>query len=156
MTDRLAFLESLIGKPYKIGARGSDAFDCYGLAAYIQCELAGVQMPDIGLVEPTTRAQAEAMLSHPERQAWEEVSESEAQDLDLVLMGNVAKRDFHLGTFVRMTTTGAVIHIDKAAGVVVDDIPTLRAIGFNHLRFWRRKATLTESSDRALSQRKCG
>ncbi|MCB5173639.1 NlpC/P60 family protein [Microvirga lenta] len=140
MTDRLAFLEGLIGKPYQIGARGPAAYDCYGLARHIQNELAGVSMPDIGPVEPTTRAQAEAMLSHPERQAWEEVPESEAQDLDLVLMGNVAKRDFHLGTFVRMTTTGAVIHIDKAAGVVVDDIPALRAIGYNHLRVFRRKA----------------
>jgi len=37
--DRLAFLESLIGKPYKIGARGPSEFDCYGLARHIQNEL---------------------------------------------------------------------------------------------------------------------
>lgn len=137
--DRLAFLEGLIGKRYEIGARGPDAFDCYGLARHIQNELAGVSMPDVLFAEPTTRAQAEAMLSHPERRAWDEVAEADARDLDLVLMGNVAKRDFHLGTYVRMTTTGAVIHIDKTAGVVVDDIPALRAIGFNHLRVFRRK-----------------
>lgn len=140
MTDRLAFLESLVGKPYKIGARGPDEFDCYGLARYIQMELAGVDMPDVAFAEPTTRAQAEAMLSHPERQAWEEVEAADVRDLDLVLMGNVAKRDFHLGTYVKLTTTGAVLHIDRHAGVVVDDIPALRASGFNFLRFFRRKA----------------
>jgi cell wall-associated NlpC family hydrolase len=139
MTDRLAFLESLIGNPYKIGARGPEAFDCYSLARHIQTQLAGVSMPDVEFAEPTTRAQAEAMLSHPERQAWEEVPEGEAKDLDLVLMGNVAKRDFHLGTYITLTTAGAIIHIDRSAGVVVDDIPALRASGYNHLRFWRRK-----------------
>jgi hypothetical protein len=80
------------------------------------------------------------MLSHPERQAWEEVSEPDVKELDLVLMGNVAKRDFHLGTFIIPATVGAVIHIDKAAGVVVDDIPALKASGFNYLKFYRRKA----------------
>jgi cell wall-associated NlpC family hydrolase len=139
--DRLAFFESLIGKPYKIGARGENgAFDCYGLARHIQNELAGIDMPDVAFAEPTTRAQAEAMLSHPERQAWEEIPEGEARELDLVLMGNVQKRDFHLGTFIKPRTVGAVMHIDKAAGVVVDDIPALKASGFNYLKFYRRKA----------------
>jgi hypothetical protein len=32
-----------------------------------------------------------------------------------------------------------VIHIDKAAGVVVDDIPALKASGYNFLRYFRRK-----------------
>lgn len=137
--DRLDFLESLVGKSYKIGARGPDEFDCYGLARHIQMELGGIDMPDVAFAEPTTRAQAEAMLTHPERQAWEEVTEAEVEDLDLVLMGNVAKRDFHLGTYVKLTTNGAVLHIDHHAGVVVDDIPALRAIGFNYLKFYRRK-----------------
>jgi cell wall-associated NlpC family hydrolase len=138
--DRLAFYESLIGKPYRIGARGPEAYDCYGLARHIQQEMAAVEMPDVAFAEPTTRAQAEAMLSHPERQAWGEVEEAEARELDLVLMGNVAKRDFHLGTFICPGTTGAVLHIDRITGVIVDDIPALRAIGFNYLRFYRRKA----------------
>jgi cell wall-associated NlpC family hydrolase len=140
MTDRLAFYESLIGKPYKIGERGPASFDCYGLARHIQTELAGVSMPDVSFAEPTTRAQAVAMLSHPERQAWEEIPEAEARELDLVLMGNVAKRDFHLGTYIFPATTPAVIHIDRRSGVVVDDLPALRASGFNYLRIFRRKA----------------
>ena len=138
--DRLTFLESLIGKPYKIGARGPQEFDCYGLARHIQLELAGIDMPEVAFAEPTTRAQAEAMLSHKEREAWEEVPESEAKEFDLVLMGNVAKRDFHLGTYIFPSTAPAVIHIDRKAGVVVDDLPALRASGFNYLRIFRRKA----------------
>ncbi|MGA0595391.1 peptidoglycan endopeptidase [Enterovirga sp. CN4-39] len=135
--DRNAFLSDLIGRPYAIGARGPEAFDCYGLTRHLQRELARIEMPDVPFANPTTRAAAEAMLSHPERQAWEEVEHPE--DLDIVLMGNVAKRDFHLGTFVIPAISGVVVHTDQANGVVADDIPSLKAVGFNYLRFFRRK-----------------
>jgi hypothetical protein len=137
--DRLAFFTGLVGKPYRIGARGPDAYDCYGLARHVQRELAGVEMPDIPPVEPTTRAMAEALLVHPERQAWDEVPEGEARELDLVLMGNVAKRDFHLGTVIQPSTRWVILHIDRTVGVVADDAPALRASGFNHLTFYRRR-----------------
>ena len=136
MSDRNASLAALIGRPYAIGARGPDAFDCYGLARHVQREFAAIDMPDVPFTDPTTRAAAEAMLAHSERALWREVEQP--HDLDLVLMGNVAKRDFHLGTFVVPVTAGIVLHIDKANGVVADDIPSLRATGFNYLRFFRR------------------
>lgn len=138
MTDRLTFLEGLIGRPYRIGATGPDAFDCYGLARHIQAELYAVAMPALPFVAATTRAQAEAMLGHAERENWREISEIEARDGDLVLMGNVIRRDFHLGTFVVPETAGMVLHVDRLAGVIADDLPSLRSIGFNYLRCFRR------------------
>ncbi|WP_132254745.1 NlpC/P60 family protein [Methylobacterium segetis] len=138
MTYRAAFLEDLIGRPYRIGATGPDAFDCYGLARHVQSALYAVPMPALPFVAATTRAQAEAMLAHEERRNWRETPEHEARDGDLVLMGNVAKRDFHLGTFVVPGTAGVVLHVDQHAGVVADDIPALRSVGFNYLKFFRR------------------
>lgn len=138
MTDRIAFLQALIGRPYKLGATGPDAFDCYGLARHVQENLYGVALPVLPFVAVTTRQQAEAMLNHPERGNWHEIPEHEARDGDLVLMGNVAKRDFHLGTFIVPATSGVVLHINEQSGVVVDDVPSLQAIGFNYLRIFRR------------------
>jgi len=138
MIDRLAILESLIGRPYLIGATGPDAFDCYGLARYIQAELYDVAMAELPFVAATTRSQAEAMLNHAERKNWREIPEHEARDGDLVLMGNVIRRDFHLGTFVVPETAGMVLHVDQLAGVIADDLPSLRSIGFNYLRCFRR------------------
>lgn len=136
--DRIAFLQALIGRPYKIGATGPDAFDCYGLARHVQNEIYGVDLPALPFVAATTRQQAEAMLNHPERANWQEIPEHEARDGDIVLMGNVAKRDFHLGTFIVPSTSGVVLHINEQSGVVVDDLPSLRAIGFNYVRCFRR------------------
>jgi cell wall-associated NlpC family hydrolase len=138
MTDRLAFLESLIGRPYRIGATGPDAFDCYGLARYIQAKLYDVAMPELPFVAATTRVQAEVMLSHAERDNWREIPEHEARDGDLVLMGNVIRRDFHLGTLVVPVTEGVVLHVDRPSGVVANDLPSLRCVGFNYLRCFTR------------------
>ncbi|CAO4174946.1 NlpC/P60 family protein [Methylorubrum extorquens] len=138
MTDRVAFLSDLIGRPYRIGATGPDSFDCYGLARHIQAALYDVPMPELPFVAATTRQQAEAMLNHAERQKWREIPEHEAQDGNLVLMGNVAGRDFHLGTYVVAGTAGVVLHIRETVGVVADDLQSLRAIGFNYLRCFTR------------------
>lgn len=128
MTDRIAFLSDLIGRPYRIGAMGPDSFDCYGLARHIQAALYDVPMPELPFVAATTRQQAETMLNHAERQNWREIPEHEARDGDLVLMGNVAGRDFHLGTYVVAGTAGVVLHIRETVGVVANDLPSLRAV----------------------------
>lgn len=138
MIDRLAFLEALIGRPYRIGATGPDAFDCYGLARHLQHHLFSYELPELGAVYVTTREQAEAMLSHPETRNWREIPDHEAQDGDIVLMGNVLRRNFHLGTFVVPVTAGVVLHVDEPNGVVADDLPSLRSIGFNYVRIFRR------------------
>jgi cell wall-associated NlpC family hydrolase len=138
MTDRLAFLEALIGRPYRIGATGPDAFDCYGLARHLQHNLFSYDLPELGAVYVTTRSQAEAMLSHPETKNWREIPDYEARDGDIVLMGNTLKRNFHLGTFVVPVTAGVVLHVDNVSGVLADDLPSLRSIGFNYVRIFRR------------------
>jgi cell wall-associated NlpC family hydrolase len=40
------FLDDLLGLPYKRGARGPKAFDCYGLCLEV-CRRAGVVLPDV-------------------------------------------------------------------------------------------------------------
>ncbi|WP_018261880.1 NlpC/P60 family protein [Methylobacterium sp. WSM2598] len=140
MHDRLALLDALIGRPYRVGATGPDAFDCYGLARHVQATVYGTEMPALAYTAATTREQAEAMLAHPERARWTEVSDAQARDGDLVLMGNVIRRDFHLGTFVVPVTAGVILHVDQGRGVVADDLPALRSIGFVYTRLFRRTA----------------
>lgn len=137
--DRLSYITGVIGRPYRIGARGPDAFDCYGLVRFVLGELQGLGLPDdLGRPIVTTRDQAEAMLSHPERENWMEIPAHEAQDLDLILMGNVLGRDFHLGLFMQAGSNVGVLHVDQTRGVVFDDMPSLKASGFNYLRAFRR------------------
>ena len=144
-TARLDYFETLIGRPYQIGAMGPDKFDCYGLVRHVQGKCYAYEMPDLPYAIATTRSQAEAMLSHPEREKWQQVETIDAQDGDIVLMGNVSGRDFHLGTYVVVNSLGLVLHTNPANGVVADDLPSLRSIGFNYLRIFRQCPTDADS-----------
>lgn len=141
MKAREEFLAGLIGRPYAIGAEGPEAYDCYHLARIIQERLGGYSMPRINVERPTTREIAQAMLAHSERANWRELEPHETpRDLDLLLMGNVQKRDFHLGVYVILGSSGSVIHCEAERGVVRASVPMLRQTGYNHLRFFRRLA----------------
>lgn len=138
MNNRIARLRALIGRPYQVGADGPDMFDCYGLARHVLGEVYGVALPPIARETAEPRAAARAILAHPERAAWERVSS--ARDGDLVLMGNIDGRDFHLGVFVADGARRLVLHTDAPTGVVADDWPTLLAKGFHNVRYFRRAA----------------
>ena len=38
-------LADIVGKPYKIGGRGPNAFDCWGLVRYVYKELLNIELP---------------------------------------------------------------------------------------------------------------
>jgi cell wall-associated NlpC family hydrolase len=93
----------VLGKPYKIGAKGPDAFDCSGLVhfAYRQANIA---------VPPMTEAQIKLGT---------EVSRNKVLPGDLVFFK--IKKDLHAGI---MLNKRDFIHASKSKGVSVDDINT--------------------------------
>jgi cell wall-associated NlpC family hydrolase len=138
MTDRLARLAALLGRPYVVGANGPDAFDCYGLARYVLGEVYGEALPDIERSSNEPRATARAILAHPDRALWTRIE----QPIDgaLVLMGNVDGRDIHLGVAVADGRQMLVLHTDEPAGVMADDMMGLAVRGFNNIKFFGRRA----------------
>ena len=92
---------NLLGKPYKNGARGPDAFDCSGLIYYIY------QRVSITLPVMT------------EEQVWfgYGISGDSVQPGDLVFFK--IKKDYHAGI---MISQEKFIHSSNSKGVTVDDI----------------------------------
>lgn len=131
--ELLAHLESLIGKPYELGAEGPDRFDCYGLARVVLRLAAGYELPASDRGPDLVATIREAR----ERHRWQMVQAPEAWDL--VLMGNVIERTHHLGVWFFPDRRGAVIHAHPVMNVCIHDLPSLRAQGFNDLRFYRRR-----------------
>lgn len=137
--EQIGAVAALVGRPYRPGGRGPEAYDCYGLVRHVRSLLLGDQMSDVPTATATTRAAARAMLTSPERQRWAEKSLPE--HCDLVLMGNVSGRDYHLGIFLVPSSTGIVLHADEPCGVVSNDLASLLAIGYNSCRFFGLAAT---------------
>jgi cell wall-associated NlpC family hydrolase len=99
---------SLLGKPYKNGAKGPEAFDCSGLIYFIYQKVS-IGLP--GMTEGQIRF-------------GNEVSRDGVQPGDLVFFK--IKKDLHSGI---MINENDFIHSSKSRGVVVDDI---------NEKYWRK------------------
>lgn len=119
-SDRAEWLPGLVGKPYKAGAGGPDAYDCYGLATAIEARLFGVQMPPRNGPPSIYRG-------------WRRVDAP--GDGALVMLDNGHGR--HVGVF--LAAERGVIHALENVGVVFDDLAMLPLRGFA-LKFWKFSA----------------
>ena len=99
---------AFIGKPYRSGAKGPDAFDCSGFVYYI--------FKQSRVVLPVT---AEGLL----RMGYQ-ISRDSVQPGDLVFFK--ISKDLHLGI---MLNNREFVHASKSRGVTVDDVDS---------SYWRR------------------
>lgn len=129
---RIAAINAIIGRPYRLGAQGPDAFDCYGAARALQRDLFGRDMPEFSMPGSAGRtAIAAAIAAHPERGRWAEVERP--VDGALVTMARNTC-GYHLGTWLS-EDGGIVVHAIETCGVVADTLATLEAVGWRRFRF---------------------
>lgn len=131
--SRKAFLKALIGKPYKLNAKGPEAFDCWHVVKCVRETLFDDVLPDIEVPkDPSLLWLGRVFRDDAERKRWEQTEE--IADGNLVLMSR-ATQAVHIGIWL---AEGGVLHAVEVDGVVFQDIPVLRASGWGHLRFFKR------------------
>jgi hypothetical protein len=108
-----ALLGEFLGKPFKAGATGPEAYDCYGLCRSFMARL-GVELPDLGATSveqaPELRATAEPQflkLTWP--RPWSLISLRREGDLAT-----------HCG--IVLPTDGLFLHAQEKSGVVAEPI----------------------------------
>jgi cell wall-associated NlpC family hydrolase len=99
---------SQMGKPYRLGARGPDAFDCSGLVFYAYNRY-GIRLPQT----------AETM-----NQAGYGVDAGAVLPGDLVFF--LVNREYHVGMMINRRD---FVHASKSKGVAIDSVETA---------YWRR------------------
>lgn len=134
MTDRSAYLTSLIGRPW------SRESSCWHLAVEVQQALFGRNLPDVRLPDqPSWRWMIDTIEVHPERQNWRETAAAPvaglipAPDGALVAMAR-ADRVAHIGVW--LAPERLVLHCDETFGVLAESVATLRASGWGRVRFF--------------------
>lgn len=130
--DRVAFVNTLIGSPYKLGAQGPDRFDCYGVTRVLQATLFRREMPVFAMPGGAGRAGiAAAIAVHPERDRWREV-EAPSDGAIVTMARNEC--GYHLGTWLA-DDGGVIVHALETVGVTTDTLATLEAVGWRRFRF---------------------
>lgn len=126
--SRATFLRSLVGLPYRRGAHGPDAVDCYGLVDLVWRELFDRSLP----------VREDAMRARPAD--WRRLTEP--QDGALVFMRFAGDR--HVGVYLD-ENDGGVLHAvepedwragDRRPAVVFETVFALRLRGYMQTRFY--------------------
>ncbi len=132
------WVNEYIGRPYRVGADGPDAYDCWGLARAVQREHYGIELPVIAEVDRDEMlAVARAFRGHPEVSRWDMVGEP--RDGDLVTLGR-GTVSHHIGIYVE-ADGGGILHAVRGAGVIWSRPSALRGAGWQILGIWRRRDT---------------
>jgi len=114
--ERVQFLVSMAGKPYKAGARGPKEYDCYGLVLEVYRTLRGVELPDMH------------SASSESPKAWRFVKEP--ADLAIVFM-RTFEMQRHVGIYLK---EGGILHAIETWGVIFEPISNLSLRGNTNIR----------------------
>jgi len=139
--ERQEFVASLIGMPYKANTSGPETIDCWHLVRLVRERLFEDVLPMIEVPnEPSLLWLAKAFERNDERKLWQEIEQPasglvNAPDGSLVLMSK-ASQAVHVGIW--LGPERCVLHATELDGVVFQDIPVLKACGWNNLRFFER------------------
>lgn len=130
-----------IGKPWISGARGPDAFDCYGLLYYVYPKHYGLEIPEfVGIDANDQLAVARAMRAEEREQLaqrwaqWRRVEQP--QDGDAVAMGG-AEALHHVGLYIALPEGGGILHCRMGCGVIFQTLAEAKLNGFARTIFYR-------------------
>jgi cell wall-associated NlpC family hydrolase len=144
MTAMTHWAAGLIGAPWRAGASGPGAFDCWGLVRFVFEHRHGIVVPPVVLaVLGGTVVDNVAAIKHAARTSGWHAVEGPPQADDVVLMHGIKGR--HVGLMVQANGQLGVLHANgyqSPAGpvgcVVFEPLAGASAGGYGDFEFWRR------------------
>lgn len=121
-----------IGKGYRLGSAGPDAFDCWGLVRVVQSKHYGRDLPVLDIGRQTNLT---GILALARGAGWERTKE--ARDGDVLTMKG--RDGTHIAQAVLVDGRVQVLHaVNDGIGVVLtQSIDELGALGFGRVEIWR-------------------
>lgn len=119
---------SYIGDPWVAGTH-----DCWQFFRRVQREVFRVEIPDAGPAFDPHSSLSCARALDAGRGEWLELAQPAEGDAVLMARGSVP-------THVGVWAGGAVLHCQRGAGAILQELPGLRRHGWGSIRFYRRIA----------------
>lgn len=121
-----------IGLPWKEGAMGPDAFNCWGLLRHIQLKYFGILLPEI--IVGDTVACREMYEEKVNNHEWVPVDIPRHGDGVLLRGGNLP----HVGVYLDLDG-GGILHSMEEVGVIFTHPRSLPALAFGRVTYYRFK-----------------
>lgn len=124
-----------IGKPHVPGARGPDAYDCWGLlrAAYLM--QFNIYLPSLPGISSQTALVIHRQLTDAANEEWEEIDDP--FDGCAVAMSQ-SKAYHHVGLYIA-EGPGKVLHCWDGANVIIEKASQLKLRGLKRITYYRHK-----------------
>ena len=123
-----------LGRPWRSGAVGPEAYDCWGLVRAVLWERYAIEVPAVPAADPDSTLQvAASMLEATRREHWQLV-ERPAEG-DVVTLGK-ARYPSHCGIWVA-ADFGGVLHCERGIGVCFSGVDSLRRAGWGLIEYYR-------------------
>jgi len=120
--------DQYINLPWQAGAKGPDAYDCWGLLQEVRNRYFGVSVPDVRFGD-AARDLYEQKLRNGD---WEIVPIPAHGDGVLLRDGNHP----HVGVYLDIDG-GGILHALEGVGVTFTRLSQLRMMGFSNPKFYR-------------------
>lgn len=127
----IELVQNNLGKPWRVGTNGPDAFDCWGWAQFVQHNGFHRYIETISEPPANPRELIEFVKNHAARKSWREVSKPVHGGL-VELAHNT--RPFHIGVYLDIDG-GGITHAAPRIGVTFDTVLALRAAGWRRFTF---------------------
>lgn len=127
-----------IGKPYRRGAHGPDAFSCWGWVRFVFKTRYGIDMPNVNVerVGDERENNIAAIKKAARLSGWAPVSHVAPADGDIVLMESIEGR--HVGVMASVDGFVRLLHSVNPIGVISQTLHDAHIGGFWGFEFWRR------------------
>jgi cell wall-associated NlpC family hydrolase len=130
------WINDYVGKPYLLGARGPDAYDCWGLVMAVYRDQLGTTLPDWGVANDAGLRQVVAAVTHGQGSFLDIGYQVDApREWDIFTVSR-ARQAHHAGVVV----PGGVLHSMAGCGTVFE--PMAKFVRENPLVSWWRCRTL--------------
>jgi len=143
MTDHWA--KPLIGKPWRRGLDGPDAFDCRGMVRYVFLTQRGEEVPPLAReISDDANSIIRAAVAH----GWRSMGRyptARPQEFDIVLMNSVGGP--HVGVIVNANGRLGLLHcvggvvggVEQGEVIFNARIEDACSLGFGRFELWRRE-----------------
>lgn len=129
-----SWVHGLIGKPWVSGARGPDAFDCWGLVWHVYRTVLGIEL-DVhpGVDAKSTWDVARLVAGQLSRSVWTALLRPEPLCV-VTMSANLAAH--HVGLWLPLDG-GVVLHSMDGRNTTAQTLVSLRGIGLQNVEFYR-------------------
>lgn len=134
----LHWAAGLIGKPWRGDAEGPHAYDCKGLARYVQRSRWGREVPALKIADTQTPEGRAAFFEAVRRSPWQRTADAPQEGDIVVLQGADGA---HVGVMVQVGRRLGVLHaqgtVARGGAVRFDELRDLLACGYSRPEVWR-------------------